>query len=129
MITHCLPRFFIALIFCCLVFALGCSKEEKLFRVTGMITHNGKPVPKGVIHFDPKSDGTAGFASIVDGKYDTLADKSGVRGGDYEIRINGFDGKPVGEAPFGQAIFPEYTGTKELPAADTVFDVEVPKSR
>jgi hypothetical protein len=120
---------FLLLTVCGLAIAPGCTKEEKLFRVSGTITHNGKPVPKGVIHFDPKSEGTSGFASIADGKYDTLVDKSGVRAGAYEIRINGFDGKPVGEAPFGQAVFPEYTGTKEFPPEDSVFDVEVPKGR
>lgn len=110
------------------VFA-GCSKQEKLYRVSGTVNYGGKPVPKGVIHFDPQADGPAGFANILDGKYDTAQQGKGVRGGAYNIRINGFDGKEANEAPFGQALFPEYTGTKELPQQDSTYDLDVPRSR
>jgi hypothetical protein len=106
----------------------GCSQGEKLYRVSGTVTHSGKPIPKGVIHFVPQADGPAGFANIVDGKYDT-AQGQGVRGGSYDIRVNGFDGKEANEAPFGQALFPEYTTTKDLPAADSTYDLDVPKGR
>jgi len=107
----------------------GCSKEEKLHRVSGTVTHNGKPIPKGLIFFDPKTNGPQGFANIVDGKYDTVQQGKGVRGGSYDVRVNGFDGKVANEAPFGQALFPEYTGTKDLPQEDSTYDLEVPKSR
>jgi hypothetical protein len=107
----------------------GCSNEEKLYRVSGVVTHNGKPIPKGLIHFDPKADGPQGYANIVDGKYDTAKEGKGVRGGSYDIRVNGFDGNVGPEAPFGQALFPEYTGSKDLPQADSTYDLEVPKSR
>src|SRR5687767_14790478 len=80
----------------------GCAKEEKLFRVSGVVTHGGKPIPKGLIFFDPQVDGPQGFANIVDGKYDTARHQSGVRGGTYSVRVNGFDGKEANEAPFGQ---------------------------
>jgi len=108
---------------------LGCSNEEKLYRVSGAVTHGGKPVPKGVIHFDPQAGGPAGFANIVEGNYDTAKEGKGVRGGSYDIRINAFDGKVGPEAPFGQALFPEYTGTKDLPPHDSTYDLDVPKSR
>lgn len=111
----------------------GCGSEEKLYRVSGTVTYNGKPVPKGLIFFDPDgTKGTAGgqgFANIVDGKYDTAAEGQGVRGGAYAVRVNGFDGKEANEAPFGQPLFPEYTGSKELPKADSTYDVNVPKGR
>ncbi len=108
----------------------GCSQQEKLYRVSGVVTHGGKPIPKGVIHFDPKAEGPSGFANIVDGKYDTAQQGKGVRGGgSYEIRVNGFDGKEANEAPFGQALFPEYTGTKDLPQQDSTYDLEIPRSR
>jgi len=112
-----------------LAIVVGCSQQEKLYRVSGVVTHGGKPIPKGVIHFDPKAAGPSGFANIVDGKYDTAQQGKGVRGGSYEVRVNGFDGKEANEAPFGQAIFPEYTGTKDLPKADSTYDLDVPKSR
>ena len=107
----------------------GCSKGEKLYRVTGNVTHAGKPIPKGLIFFDPTVDGPQGFANILDGKYDTSAQGAGVRGGSYNIRVNGFDGKEAGEAPFGQPLFPEYTGKKDLPEEDTTFDLDIPKGR
>jgi hypothetical protein len=65
----------------------------------------------------------------VDGKYDTSAQGKGVRGGSYDVRVNGFDGKKVADAPFGNALFPEYTGAKDLPAEDSTFDLDVTKSR
>ena len=112
------------------IFALfGCSGGEKLYRVSGTVTHNGKPIPKGLIFFDPKADGPHGFANILDGTYDTAKEGRGVRGGAYDVRVNGFDGKEGPEAPFGQALFPEYTGTKDLPQADSTYDLNITKSR
>jgi hypothetical protein len=108
--------------------ACGCAKEEKLYRVSGVVTHNGKPIPKGIIHFVPKGDGPQGNANILDGKYDSAKQGKGVRGGAYDIRVNGFDGKEANEAPFGQALFPEYNGATELPKADSTYDLDV-KSR
>jgi hypothetical protein len=118
-----------------IVFALvlaawvGCSKEEKLYRVSGAVTFDGKPVAKGLIFFDPKKDGPQGFANILNGKYDTADHGKGIRGGTYDVRVNGFDGKEANEAPFGQALFPEYTGTKDLPEQDSTYDLDVPKKR
>ncbi len=122
------PRGSVALVLVlCLAASAGCTKEEKLFRVSGVVTHRGKPIPKGLIFFDPAAEGPQGFANIVDGKYDTAQQGKGVRGGEYAVRVNGFDGKEANEAPFGQALFPEYTGTKDLPEADSIYDLDVPK--
>jgi hypothetical protein len=108
---------------------LGCGpSEEKLHRVSGTVNFGGKPIPKGRISFDPTTDGPMGFASIVDGKYDT-AEGGGIRGGKYNIRVNGFDGIPGPDAPAGQALFPEFTGTAELPAEDSTYDLDIPKGR
>jgi hypothetical protein len=116
-----------------LVVLAGCGSEEKLYRVSGTVTYNGQPIPKGLIFFDPDvtkgMTGPQGFANILDGKYDTAEMGKGVRGGAYVIRVNGYDGKPAYEAPFGQPLFPEYTCTKELPKEDSTFDVTVPKVR
>jgi|SRR5947208_9421548 len=107
----------------------GCTNEEKLHRVSGTVTFHGKPIPKGLIFFDPKAAGPQGFANIVDGKYDTAQQGKGVRGGAYDVRVNGFDGKVANEAPFGAALFPEYTDTKDLPSADSTYDLDISKSR
>ena len=111
----------------------GCSGEEKLYNISGTITYEGKPVVKGVVHFDPDvtkgAKGTAGFANIVNGKYDTANNGKGVRGGPYAIRVNGFDGKEGPEAPFGQAMFPEYLDKHDLPNSDSELKIEVKKTK
>jgi hypothetical protein len=111
-----------------IVFA-ACSQEEKVYRVSGNVTFNGKPIPKGLIFFDPQAEGPQGFANIEGGKYDTSIPGKGrgVRGGAYNIRVSGFTGVEKNEAPFGDALFPEYTDTKELPKEDSTYDLDVPK--
>lgn len=104
---------------------IGCSQGEKLYRVSGTVTHNGQPIPKGLIHFDPQAEGPQGFANIVQGKYDTAQQGKGIRGGAYNIRVNGFDGIEAPEAPFGKGLFPEYTGTAELPEKDSTYDLDI----
>jgi hypothetical protein len=113
--------------------AVGCGgPEDRLYNVSGTVTHNGRPVPKGLIFFDPDTakgaSGTQGFANIRDGKYTTADKGRGVRGGGpYHVRVSGFDGKEANEAPFGQPLFPEHTLTKDLPPADTELNVDVKK--
>src|SRR5689334_22645316 len=82
-----------------LLLIAACSQEEKLHRVSGNVTFVGKPIPKGLIFFDPQADGPQGFANIVDGKYDTAVQGKGVRGGSYNIRVNGFNGVVKNELP------------------------------
>jgi hypothetical protein len=107
----------------------GCTKEEKVYQVSGTITYEGKPVTKGLIFFDPKAGGPQGLANIVEGKYDTAQQGRGVRGGSYDVRVNGFDGKEANEAPFGRALFPEYTGTADLPEENSTYNLDVPKKQ
>ena len=122
-------RFALSLVLALAFFSACGPDEEKLYRVSGSVTFENKPIPKGLIFFDPQADGPQGFANIVDGSYDTSEQGKGIRGGAYNIRVNGFDGREANEAPFGQPLFPEYTGTKELPAADSTFDLNITRSR
>jgi hypothetical protein len=113
------------------VLLAGCSEEEKLYRVSGTVTFEGNPIPKGLIFFDPDpakgTPGTQGFATIENGKFDTtLAGKGrGIRGGSYLIRISGFDGREANEAPFGQPLFLEQELSRDLPAEDQTFEYDV----
>jgi hypothetical protein len=113
----------------------GCGSEERLYDVSGTITFDGRPIPKGLVFFDPDpskgTPGTQGFATIENGRFDTAAGGGGrgIRGGAYLIRISGFDGKEAPEAPFGQTLFPEHELTAELPAQDQTFDYDVKKRR
>jgi|SRR5262245_35282612 len=128
----CRVRFSLAVGLATAVFALaGCVQEEKLYDVSGTVTYEGKPVPAGLIFFDPEAatGGTQGFANIKDGKFTTAVDGKGVRGGAYTIRVSGFDGKSGNDAPMGRALFDEYRDHKELPKANSELNVEVPKKK
>ena len=124
---------FLAAFVCSVVFVAGCVRKEPIYDVSGTISYDGKPIPKGLIFFDPEKDtpGTQGFANIENGKFDTsVAGKGkGIRGGLYTIRIGGFDGKEGPEAPFGQSLFPEHQFTKELPAEKQTLDYDVKRTR
>jgi hypothetical protein len=111
------------------VAAAGCGGEERLYHVAGTVTFDGKPVPKGVIFFDPVGTGPQGFASIENGRFDTAQPNGGrgVRAGPHAVRVGGYDGKPGNEQPLGNALFPEFTATREFPPADSSYDVDVPK--
>jgi hypothetical protein len=127
--TSCLT----VLLFAAIVLFAGCGSSEKLYDVSGTITFEGKPIPKGLIFFDPDptkgTHGTQGFANIENGRFDTAVPGKGkgIRGGTYNIRIGGFDGKEKPEAPFGQFLFPEHELTKELPPEKQTFDYDVKK--
>ena len=108
------------------VLLAGCGPAQpKQYRVSGTISYAGKPVPKGLIFFDPQKEGLQGFANIIDGKFDTSQAGVGVQGGDYSIRISGFDGKAGDEAPFGQPLFPEHLEKRTLPQEDTTLDFDL----
>jgi hypothetical protein len=101
--------------------------------VSGTVTYDGKPIPMGLIFFDPDvtkgTGGMQGFAEISNGKYNTAENGQGVRGGAYEVRVNGFDGKVAPDSPAGQPLFPEYRGATDLPKEDSTYDLDVPKQR
>jgi hypothetical protein len=109
----------------------GCGGGPKLYDVSGAVTYDGKPLPAGVIYFDPdvlkKNDGPQGYALIKDGAYST-ADAGGkaVVGGPYLARIEGFDGKPGNELPLGKALFTDFQQAVDLPRAACTRDFDVP---
>lgn len=112
---------------------VGCGSGEQLYDVSGTITYEGKPIPKGLIFFDPEkgTPGTQGFANIENGLFDTSVSGKGkgIRGGAYSVRISGFDGVVGPEAPFGKALFPEHEFKKELPAQKQTLDYDVKKAK
>jgi hypothetical protein len=110
---------------------IGCSNRPNLYQVSGTVTYAGKPLPAGVIFFDPdftrQNDGPQGYALIKDGRYDTAAQGGkGVVGGPYVARIDGFDGKPGRELPMGSAIFTRYQKPIDLPKGAATQDFDVP---
>lgn len=101
-----------------LVFLTGCGGGgPDLYNLSGNVTFQGKPVPKGEIQFIPikGNEGPAGRAEITDGKYDTATKGKGTVGGPHRVVITGFDGVAAEELPMGKPIFQEYTVEFEIP--------------
>ncbi|WP_425614781.1 hypothetical protein NA78x_004660 [Anatilimnocola sp. NA78] len=102
------------------------------YPVSGKVTFNGQPVPKGTIILEPDiergNSGPGGGAEIVNGQYDTKLE-AGVVGGAYKVRINGTDGVPVTESgetlAEGKPLFPTYETVVEFAKEKTVKDFEV----
>jgi hypothetical protein len=116
-----------------LALVAGCAdKGDTLYDVSGTATYDGKPIPAGIIYFDPdgSTGGTQGFANIRDGKFTTAVDGRGVKGGTYLVRVSGYDGKPGNEAPLGKPLWvPEYEFKKDLPKEKSELTIEVPKKK
>jgi hypothetical protein len=112
----------------------GCGNRPKLYPVSGTVTHAGRPLPAGVIFFDPdvtkQNKGPQGYAIIKDGRYDTAAlGGKGVGGGAYLARIDGFDGKPGRELPMGNVLFTQFQQPIDLPEAASTRDFDVPTKK
>jgi hypothetical protein len=114
--------------------AVGCSKPQSgpaRIAVTGKVTFDGQPVPRGTIAFEPDSlagnSGPGGYGTIVDGRF-TTHPQMGPVGGAQKVRIAGFDGKATAELIDGKPLFPEYTTTVELPTKATTIDFDVPRA-
>ncbi len=120
-----------------LAFALpaltGCSGGLDLYPVSGTVTYKGKPVPAGVVWFDPDvTTGSAapqGFAYIKDGAFDSAANGRGVAGGTYLVRVEGFDGKPGNELPLGKPLFATFEQKTDFPKARSELALAVPPGR
>ena len=125
------------LLACCGLF-VGCDAGEQVYQLSGTITYKGKPVPSGIIIFEPDSgqgnSGAPGRSKIEDGKYDTTSQEGhGIVGGPHVIRIIGMDGGNHGssssEVGLPNMLFPEYNSKEDLPKEDGVKDFEVPAKR
>jgi len=114
--------------------ALGCGSSETGHRLSGKVTFNGQPVPSGKILVVPDSSkgnkGAAGYADITNGTYDTsAAGGNGVVAGAVTITVEGIDPKPPpGAEPdvTKTVLFANYEEKAELPASDSVKDIDVP---
>lgn len=112
----------------------GCGPKTPVFpRVHGTVTHGGKPVPRGVIVFDPDvtkgNRGPQGYALIQDGRFDTaLAGCRGTAGGAMVVRIDGSTPGAAGEdaTTAGGALFPSYEVRVDLPATENEQNFDVP---
>jgi hypothetical protein len=117
-----------------LIGVTGCGRDGPVrYDVDGTLRFDGRPIPAGLIHFDPDTsqgnDGPQGFAFIKDGRYDTRLNGKGSVGGPHIARISAFDGvNPTDDGPFGRLLFASYSTSVDLPGEDETFDFDVPAS-
>ncbi len=108
--------------------AIGCSDGGvPRNNLAGTVTYEGKPVPAGRIMFRPDRSkggkGPAGFAQIVDGKYDTSSSGKGAITGPVEVSIEGF----VSNQPLAPAMFVPYKTTTDVSGDAEEVDFVVPE--
>ncbi|QDT67041.1 hypothetical protein [Calycomorphotria hydatis] len=124
-------------IFCQYLIILACvgcgSDGPTQYAINGEISYGGKPVPAGIIRFQPDrnagNDWKASVGEIHDGKYD-IASSNGVIGGAYLIYVFGHDGVPFedseGTNPLGKPLFETHEQKADLQKASTTLDITIP---
>src|SRR5262245_45558262 len=114
------------------VLALGCGKSDHAYHLSGKVTFNGQPLPRGKIFFLPDTtkgnSGQGGFADIKDGVYDTRNNGSATPGGAIIVRVDGFDGNTTSSNLVGQPLFLNYEVRVDLPRDSATKDFDVPAS-
>ncbi len=115
---------------------LGCGSDgPQRYRLQGMITYDGKPVPAGTIIFEPdasqKNDGPQGLATIHDGVFDSArTGGKGTVGGPHRVTILGCDGTSISEtSPQGKPLFDPYITNADLPKKNGKVDFDVPSAK
>lgn len=128
----------------CLV-GCGGSRGPTLYRLTGEVLFDGKPVPYGRIEFEPDTtrgnSGGMGYAEVVDGKYDTSGSGGrGVVGGPHVVRVSGFAARPVVASPSSdgtqdenappaeqpEQLFASFVQSHDLPKQNGSLNIDVP---
>ncbi|CAN5463182.1 hypothetical protein BH10PLA2_BH10PLA2_21710 [soil metagenome] len=77
------PFSFSLLVTVCLLSSSGCGSSESVVPVSGLVTHNGQPVPGLVVSFVPQTATQTGVSMAEtddNGKYDLKVVKSGKSG-------------------------------------------------
>lgn len=112
---------------------LGCGDASGTpqFDIAGAVTYQGKPIPAGMITFEPDASkgnkGPQGYAPIQDGRYDTRNNGRGSVGGPQVVVISGSDGAAVSDDnPSGKPLFAPYTTTIDLGQEPSSHDFTVP---
>jgi hypothetical protein len=117
-----------------MVGVFGCGTgSDAVYQIQGNVTFQGKPVPKGVVTFEPDAKsgnkGTGTSAEIVDGRYATEPSQ-GIVGGPYKMTVSGYDGIPYQAGPqmnpMGKPLFDDREIQADLPRSDTEYDIVLP---
>jgi hypothetical protein len=119
------------------VVATGCGDGFPRHRVSGTVTHAGKPVERGSITFEPTESvgkiAPTGTAKIENGKFETERDQSPTTGR-YIVRVIVHDMNIIREMeknPRKEFVgtlnqIPPYERTVEIPPPDGQLNIDVP---
>lgn len=112
--------------------AVGCSDgTPRLYKVTGTVTWEGKPVGSGVVNFiDPAGQTTPASAKITDGRFEARTTAGAKAVQVYNQRDLGFN-KAMNQNVFTNDVPAEYNAQTRLafevkPTDDNVYDVALP---
>ncbi|MDR2705581.1 MAG: hypothetical protein LBC02_07360 [Planctomycetaceae bacterium] len=113
-------------------FVTGCG-GTKTYPLTGHVTFDGKPVPRGMITFLPKTDqtdaGSYAMAVIKEGNYKIEKGKLGLVGGTYSVIVTGTNGVAEEFHPEGIPLFADYRMEFIFSQEMLQFDIEIPVSQ
>lgn len=91
-LIHAAAMLSLVLVATCVAGGCGSSSEVQRYSLSGTVTYQGKPVPNGMISFEPTEAGLGGgFAPIRNGKYSTDEDGRGHLSGVTKVKISGFE--------------------------------------
>lgn len=105
----------------------GCGNSGvQRYRLSGMVTYDGKPVPAGQLRFEPNvskgGKGPIGFAQIRDGAFDTDDQGKGPVVGPMRVLVRGY----VSAKDFAPELFPQHTMELDISSSDRDMTIEVP---
>lgn len=121
--------------------AFGCGGSDlEIYDIQGTVNFDGKPLPFGRIEFIPdttkQNTGPAGFAVVVDGKYDTTENGRGAIAGAHVVRLTGYASEPADipeDAPDPESVesnveplFYAYSMDRDLPEEPSTQEFVIP---
>ncbi|OWK39454.1 hypothetical protein [Fimbriiglobus ruber] len=109
----------------------GDSMPANVVHVSGTVTVDGKPLPLGMIVFEPDpakgNRGPQGHADIKGGRFDTKLSAKGVAVGPQIVRITGGDGvNPEPFTPFGNQLFEQHVVRVDVAKNQPALELDVP---
>lgn len=112
----------------------GCGEAApNRYHLKGTVNFAGAPLPYGAMHIDPDAGNTGpqSYVEIIDGKFDTRANKGlGVIPGKVVVKVVGFKTKPGAARNSDEpipALFEEYVKKLDLPKKESVENFEIPQ--
>jgi hypothetical protein len=115
------------------ILAAGCGGPAAVrVPVAGTVTHDGRPVPAGRVELLPDTarggSGPAGYATIVDGRFDTRASGRDIAPGPTLAVVRGTDGRPgpVEGQESGQPLFEPHSHPFDAAQGMSPIVIDVP---